>query len=627
MQLRLICKLLIVVVAFSFVSVINAQADHPAEAQEVEEVLPDAGLTPASPLHVFERFGDWVRLNVLTFNAVRKAEIKIEISEKRLAELKSVVESGSSETVVSRAEALVDSSAQSLQGDADRLNLQGRDASALIEKLNGLSLKQQAVLEDVLERAPEQARVALARAIENSQKGLVKAEETLKKQVEKGLIKEEKAKEIFERTLERLKAQVERRGEHLDELAEELGEVPPEAKERFEAKLKHFEDRLVNVESKEEFKEIREELKDRVKDSASTVLELRARHKLSDDVGDEFLRDIERDRFDVAKKVAEAVREAEKELAGLKAKIARAESAGKNIPKNVMELMSNAEKHLANAKSAFENKNFGEAFGQANAARHNVKSAERFLEHVLEGKDKAQKAIEEAKEEIRDFEAEIEEVKTETGQVPEEALKILEAAKSQLRQAEAAFAEGNLEPAFRHAESAERMADRGKDLLDKKENVFEKRPEAEKKVLEREEKVLKKTLEVERKLEERKIEASPVEVKSIEVKPAETRTADRVLRAEVIMTDEGFSPKEVKIQKGGTIVWVNKGSVAMWPASAIHPTHAAYPQKGGCVGSAFDACKRIESGGTYEFRFDHVGSWKYHDHINTSHFGAVTVVE
>ncbi|MBI2507095.1 MAG: hypothetical protein HYW09_00590, partial [Candidatus Niyogibacteria bacterium] len=37
-------------------------------AQETDEVLPDAGLTPASPLHIFERFGDWTRLNLLTFN-------------------------------------------------------------------------------------------------------------------------------------------------------------------------------------------------------------------------------------------------------------------------------------------------------------------------------------------------------------------------------------------------------------------------------------------------------------------------------------------------------------------------------------------------------------------------------
>src|SRR3989338_3735824 len=164
-----------------------ASADHPEE-----EVLPEAGLTSASPFHVFEMFGDWARLNVLTFGAARKAEVKVQIAEKRLAELKAVVEAGAESSVVESAEGFVNSSTASLQNDAETLDVGNQDASALIEKLNSLSLKQQAVLERVFEKAPEQAKEAITRAIENSRKGLEKADEVLQKQIEKKLIKEEK---------------------------------------------------------------------------------------------------------------------------------------------------------------------------------------------------------------------------------------------------------------------------------------------------------------------------------------------------------------------------------------------------------------------------------------------------
>src|SRR3989344_298065 len=70
----------------------------------VVEVTAAPGITPANPFHVFERWGDWMRLNALTFNAVRKAEVQSQIAEKRLSELKAMVESGADSAVMNRAE-------------------------------------------------------------------------------------------------------------------------------------------------------------------------------------------------------------------------------------------------------------------------------------------------------------------------------------------------------------------------------------------------------------------------------------------------------------------------------------------------------------------------------------------
>lgn len=93
----------------------------------------------------------------------------------------------------------------------------------------------------------------------------------------------------------------------------------------------------------------------------------------------------------------------------------------------------------------------------------------------------------------------------------------------------------------------------------------------------------------------------------------------------VEITYSGFSPNTLTINAGDTITFVNKDTNPHWPASAIHPTHTAYPESGGCIGSKFDACKALSQGETFIFKFNQKGSWKYHDHLNPSLTGTITV--
>ncbi len=93
----------------------------------------------------------------------------------------------------------------------------------------------------------------------------------------------------------------------------------------------------------------------------------------------------------------------------------------------------------------------------------------------------------------------------------------------------------------------------------------------------------------------------------------------------VVYTDAGYSPATLTVKKGQTVIWKNESSRMMWTASAVHPTHSAYPTTGGCIGSTFDACAGIVSGGTWSFKFDIAGTWKYHNHSNPSHFGTIVV--
>lgn len=91
------------------------------------------------------------------------------------------------------------------------------------------------------------------------------------------------------------------------------------------------------------------------------------------------------------------------------------------------------------------------------------------------------------------------------------------------------------------------------------------------------------------------------------------------------ITSSGFEPKTLSVKAGTTVTFVNEDSNEHWPASAVHPTHAAYPESGGCIGSKFDACKGLAQGESFSFTFNEKGSWKYHDHLRTSSTGTIVV--
>ncbi len=88
---------------------------------------------------------------------------------------------------------------------------------------------------------------------------------------------------------------------------------------------------------------------------------------------------------------------------------------------------------------------------------------------------------------------------------------------------------------------------------------------------------------------------------------------------EVIMSDSGFTPTEAVIKKGSVVTFINNSSKARWPASAPHPTHTDYP--------GFDPLRGIAVGQSWSFTFDQIGLWKYHDHLQPTMFGSVTVTE
>ncbi len=93
----------------------------------------------------------------------------------------------------------------------------------------------------------------------------------------------------------------------------------------------------------------------------------------------------------------------------------------------------------------------------------------------------------------------------------------------------------------------------------------------------------------------------------------------------VTYTNAGYSPSTLRIKAGDTVIFKNQSSQSMWTASGKHPTHLLYPTTGGCIGSTFDACKGVQPGDSWSFKFDLPGTWKYHNHLNSSDTGAVIV--
>jgi plastocyanin len=87
----------------------------------------------------------------------------------------------------------------------------------------------------------------------------------------------------------------------------------------------------------------------------------------------------------------------------------------------------------------------------------------------------------------------------------------------------------------------------------------------------------------------------------------------------VVLSKEGFQPPVLTIKKGDTVTFSTNLGIQYWPASNQHPIHADYP--------AFDPKRPVNPGEEWSFTFDRVGTWSYHDHLNSPIRGTIIVTE
>ena len=122
---------------------------------------------------------------------------------------------------------------------------------------------------------------------------------------------------------------------------------------------------------------------------------------------------------------------------------------------------------------------------------------------------------------------------------------------------------------------------------------------------------------------------------STDMSASTTAPAQAMVPAPVTInyTAQGFSPKTVTITQGQTVTWVNQTSNPMWIASNPHPVHTGYDGTdrtthcaAGYTGPApLDECTQAAPGASFSFTFDKAGTWGYHDHLNHTMTGSITV--
>lgn len=225
------------------------------------------------------------------------------------------------------------------------------------------------------------------------------------------------------------------------------------------------------------------------------------------------------------------------------------------------------------------------------------------LEKKQSKKEEAEEAIKEAEEEKQEV---LDEAKKEEVELPPTAFTKFDRL---LSQAKELFAKENYQGAKQLAEQAENALEDIDKELEKPEKGKEQREE---RIKEEQEKTKEKLKE-----EPKKIEIETLEIKVRAVPLSKIR--------EINIVNGGFEPSKIEVEKGIIVRWFNRSDRESWPASSVHPSHNVYPQKGGCIGSAFDACRGIKPNEAYEFIFNISGTWGYHDHLNPGAQGVVVV--
>ena len=521
-----------------------AYADDGTENAE-EIILQDPGVLPDSPLFFFDRAGKWLRLNVLTFNPVKKAELRSQIAEERLAELRALAQKSTvAPEVLERAETRLRERTQELAQNISALDEAGRDVSAATERLGELALKEQAVLEGVLERVPERVRPRIQLALESSHAGLATARDVIVRQQKKTFVAEERLEKFFENSLTQLNQQIERRRELIENVADE--DLKAEMLDELERKIESAEAHALDIGIKPELRSVKARLEAGKQPSLARILTLRKTVGLRSAVKEELLENaLAASSTPPSEIFAALFKKVDENISMLEAEIQRLNAEGREVPQNLLSLLENGKKHLADAKKENAGADSHAVLGNLTAADRNVNAAMRHLRLL--------------REKVAKKDAEKRRTERAVPRPPSEEIQ--------------------------------------SDTKETKETTETNAPQ------------------------DTKLRPAP----SAQASP-ETHVI-RVINGE-------FQPSELKIRKGDVVTWVNDtADRGAWPASAVHPTHTAYP--GSAIGKCrtperkriFDACGALGNGEQYSFTFVIPGAWNYHDHLHPSVRGRVVVAE
>lgn len=136
-------------------------------AEELATTLPEPGILPDSPLYGIKKGFEAVE-GAFKFTEMTKAEHKIKLAEKRLAESQAMSEKGEDEVAAE----LVQEYEMNMEQAQERIEAsvaKGQNVTDLVERVTARREKHMAILQRVYDNAPESAKAGLQNAINNAE--------------------------------------------------------------------------------------------------------------------------------------------------------------------------------------------------------------------------------------------------------------------------------------------------------------------------------------------------------------------------------------------------------------------------------------------------------------------------
>lgn len=103
-----------------------------------------------------------------------------------------------------------------------------------------------------------------------------------------------------------------------------------------------------------------------------------------------------------------------------------------------------------------------------------------------------------------------------------------------------------------------------------------------------------------------------------EVATPDANTDEPAEASLITFTSTGFTPSELTVKKGAIVTVKNESNSSVQFSSDDHPTHTKETEMN---------LKVLKPGESASFTITRVGSWGFHDHIDDSKTGTLTVTE
>lgn len=372
-----------------------------AEAESVTLAdldVEDPGVLPTSPFYFFKEWGRGVQ-SFFTFNRVAKAELQVKFTNEKAAELKAVEDQDpDDEQALDRALANFERSQERLRVRLERVEetSQNPNVDELLEKVASRSIVHEKLLEGLAERHETKAEIK------------AKIGET-KLRIE-SVVEKVAEKDAPEKFAARIKSALEnapgssfkhlRSLDFVDRIADNLSEekrlklhdVRADFAENLKDRIEEFAKEGRDATS---LKEIFEKIPGDAARRSVLLQEVEARapehlRDLFEGV-QEGLEETLEARHDAAEKAAERIEEAQEKLQKLEARVAE----HPDVKDKIAPLLAQARTHLARAREALLQENYGQAFGQARSAEVLARNGLRILETERELEDLEEEELEE----------------------------------------------------------------------------------------------------------------------------------------------------------------------------------------------------------------------------------------